>query len=274
MKLRSLLNISDNKWKDIGQVINDTSLTVLGKKPKHRFHVNDEIARLSKQQQEMILKIDNVTDNTTKNSLRKDHNEIMKTIHRKMKKLDKQKEENCLKEIENSKNDSSRIFWVIKEIQRQKPKIPLLIKTETGGFTINEKKQAEIIAAHFKKQFSKNTQVLNKIHSQPTAMNQPFTAEKIKSAIRSLRNNRSAGGDQIKAEVLKSAPNILHELLADIYNKVSETGEYPPELTLGIILPLQKPGKSKGPVQNLAVCMKKRIVDKLNAEIPPSQAAY
>ena len=134
----------------------------------------------------MRLKIENVTDNTTKNSLRKDRNEIMKKIHQKMKELDKQKLENCLKEIENSKNDSMRIFRVIKEIQRQKPKIPLLIKTETRGFTINEKEQANIIAAHFKKQFSKNTQVLNKIHSQPTAMNQPFTAEEIKIAIKSL----------------------------------------------------------------------------------------
>ena len=118
-------------------------------------------------------------------------------------------------------------------------------------------------------------------------MNQPFTAEEIKSAIRSLRNNRSAGEDQVKAEILNSAPNIPHELLADIYNNISETGEHPPELTLGIITPLQKPGKPKGPVQNLrpimllsmirkvlAICMKKRIVDKLDAEVPPSQAAY
>ena len=42
-------------------------------------------------------------------------NEIMKTIHRKMKKLDEQKLENRLKEIENSKNDSLRMFQVIKE---------------------------------------------------------------------------------------------------------------------------------------------------------------
>ena len=179
------------------------------------------------------------------------------------------------------------MFRVIKEIQRQKPKIPLLIKTETGGFTINEKEQAEIITAHFKKQFSKNTQVLNKIHSQSTAMNQPFTAEEIKSAIRSLRNNRSAGDDQIKAEMLKSAPDILHELLADIYNNISETGEHPPELRLGTITLIQKPGIPKGLVQNLrsitlisiigkvlAVCMKKRIIDKLDAETSASQAEH
>ena len=55
----------------------------------------------------------------------------MKTIHQKMKELDEQKVENRLKEIENSKNDSSRVLRVIEEIQRQKPKTPLLIKTET-----------------------------------------------------------------------------------------------------------------------------------------------
>ena len=41
----------------------------------------------------------------------------MKTIHRKMKELDEQKLENRLKEIENSKNDSLRMFQVTKEIQ-------------------------------------------------------------------------------------------------------------------------------------------------------------
>ena len=33
-----------------------------------------------------------------------------------MKELVEQKLENCLKKIENSKNDSSRMFWVIKQI--------------------------------------------------------------------------------------------------------------------------------------------------------------
>ena len=47
----------------------------------------------------MRLKIKNVTDNTTKNSLQKGQNEIMKTIHQKMKELDKQKLENRLKEM-------------------------------------------------------------------------------------------------------------------------------------------------------------------------------
>ena len=87
--------------------------------------------------------------------------------------------------------------------------------------------------------------------------------------------------------MLKSASDILHELLADNYKNISETEEHPRELTICIIMPIQKPGKLKGPIQNLcpitllsmirtvfAVCMKKQIFDKLDAEIPPSQEAY
>ena len=102
-----------------------------------------------------------------------------------------------------------------------------------------------------------------------------------------MRNNRRAADVEIKAEMLKSAPDILHELLADIYNNISETGEHPPELGLGTITLIQKPGIPKGLVQNLrsitlisiigkvlAVCMKKRIIDKLDAETSASQAEH
>ena len=76
------------------------------------------------------------------------------------------------------------------------------------------------------------------IEENPSTKEKPFITEEIKSAIRSPRNYRSAGDDQIKVEMLKCAPNILHELLADIYNNISGTGEHSPELTLGIITPI------------------------------------
>ena len=42
VKLRCLPNISDNKREDITQTINNTAPTILRKKPKHRFHVNEK----------------------------------------------------------------------------------------------------------------------------------------------------------------------------------------------------------------------------------------
>ena len=56
----------------------------------------------------------------------------MKTNHQKMKELDEQKLKNRLKEIENSKNESSRVFRLIKEIyvKNQKCRSWLKLKQE------------------------------------------------------------------------------------------------------------------------------------------------
>ena len=286
-KLRNIPDSNnDIKWKQIAEVMNETALSVLGKKPKHRYNVSEEIAQLSEKQKSIRLNIENCLDENRRQRLRRERNEIMREIHQKMKKHEEKRIESKLRDIESSKNDSSRMFRAIKEIQRNKPKPSLLIKTVNGGYTINEKEQSEIIATYFKNQFYKNTPPSN-TNVEPVQMLQPFTATEVEKAIKKLRNNRSAGDDGIKAEMLKFAPNILHELIAEIYNKISETGEYPSELTLGTVIPIQKPGKQKGPVKNLrpitllsmvrkilAICMKERIADRLNAEIPPSQAAY
>ena len=43
----------------------------------------------------------------------------------------------------------------------------------------------------------------------------------------------------------------MYEEIADIFNIMAETGEYPREIKTGVLVPLQKPGKPKGPVENL-----------------------
>ena len=88
-------------------------------------------------------------------------------------------------------------------------------------------------------------------------------------------------------ELIKYGPKILHEYRKDTLNQIIETGIYPEEIKTGILNPLQKPGKPKGPVQNLrpvillsvlrkilAVCTINRLDSKLRSIIPISQCAY
>ena len=102
-----------------------------------------------------------------------------------------------------------------------------------------------------------------------------------------MKNNKSPGKDDITVELLKHAPYEIYEHIANIYNKMSETGDIPDEITHGLLRALQKPGKAKGPPSNLrpiillsilrkilAICLMKRIGERLNSEIPISQAAY
>lgn len=118
-------------------------------------------------------------------------------------------------------------------------------------------------------------------------MKNPFTAIEIRNAVSSLKNNKAPGCDNIKAEHLKYAPS-THQHIANILNKIAETGEYPNEIKQGLLTPIQKPGKSKGPPENLrpliplstlrkilAVCVTRRIRALIDEHIlPVTQTAY
>ena len=95
----------------------------------------------------------------------------------------------------------------------------------------------------------------------------PFTANEIQKAIPKMKPNKSPGFDEILV--------------------MAETGDITNKVTYGILKPLQKPNKARGLPLNLrpiillpslrkilAACITKRIKDRLEAEIPPSQAAY
>ena len=118
-------------------------------------------------------------------------------------------------------------------------------------------------------------------------MKEPFTAEEIGKAVKSLKNNKSAGCDFVKAENIKYAPS-CHQHIANILNTVAETGKYPQELKTGLLTPFQKTNKPKGQPQNLrpvvllstlrkilAICIINRIREKVcDKTIPISQCAY
>ena len=72
-----------------------------------------------------------------------------------------------LLEIERTKNDSTHMFHAIKQMQHLKPKAPLLINTNEGALTANEKEQTELISQHFKQQFFKNQEIIPTIPPTP-----------------------------------------------------------------------------------------------------------
>ena len=64
-------------------------------------------------------------------------------------------------------------------------------------------------------------------------MKQPFTTNEIRAAKAKIRNNRSAGYDNVIAEYIKYAPEDVDELIAEISNIAAETDDVPNELVQG-----------------------------------------
>ena len=197
----------------------------------------------------------------------------------------KRKIEREIEEIERRKDDSNRMYTAMKNIQRMKKKVPLVVE-EQDGITTDPAKQAEIVTQFFQKMFT-SEEAIELEDIPPKKMQKSFSEEEVRRAVNSLKNNKSAGIDDIHAEHLKNGPSIVLSKIAEILNLIAETGEYPKEIKTGILVPLQKPGKRKGPPANLrpvillsllrkilAICLIKRIGDKIDREIPLTQAAY
>ena len=117
-------------------------------------------------------------------------------------------------------------------------------------------------------------------------MRVPFTKIEVKTAIQSLKNCKSAGKDKLNAEMLKYGPEIIAQEIARTLNEIAKTSMYPYDIIEGILVPLLKPSKPKGPPENIrpivlltsiqkimAIWLTKRIADRLDNHTPASQAA-
>ena len=118
-------------------------------------------------------------------------------------------------------------------------------------------------------------------------MTEPFTEKEILKAIKSLKNNKAAGIDDLQPELFKNSPVKLAEHIANLLNNIASTGTFPEDIQDAILTPLQKPGKKRGPIKHLrplmlttclrkimAICLIDRTYDSLTKYIPKSQAAY
>ncbi|XP_029657388.1 uncharacterized protein LOC115231516 [Octopus sinensis] len=81
--------------------------------------------------------------------------------------------------------------------------------------------------------------------SQPT-----YHHREVSTAIAKLKNGRSSGPDGINSELFKYGPPALTDKLAELLNGMFMKKEFL-GLDSGLLIPIQKPNKQAGPVENL-----------------------
>ena len=121
-------------------------------------------------------------------------------------------------------------LWSCKEDQTPELRPPqkLLIKVcmikGKNGLTTNPAEQSKIIAEYFKETFYKNKQPRAIIPT--TRMTISLTANEIRKAIAKMKPNKSPGCDEIPVELIKYAPDKIHEQMAKIYNTWQKLATY------------------------------------------------
>ena len=237
-------------WDRIVNINKEAAIEVLGTKNtnKNKRVEAHEIEILSLEQKAVRTRIDESKDKEERIQLRK----VRKQKLRRIKQIKDMKEQDIImkivEEIEKQKDDSRKMFEVIKQSQSKNPKKPLLVKNKEG-FTANEAEKVEEITKFFNDFFTnENAEQIEDI--KPTEMRSKFTKEEVKKAVISLKKNKCPGIDELRAEQLQYGPEEVFEEIAHLLNEVASTGNAPTELTLGILNPLQKPGKIIGPCGN------------------------
>lgn len=246
---------------------------------------NEDIIALSVKQKEIRMKINSTKSKYLRQKLNKERNKLMHEIHFRLKQERDKKELNKIKEIELVQNDSTKMFKVLRLMNRDKPKEKLFLK-EGQEIITEDKEVTRKISNFFKDQFSsQEMEDFNNI--KPTEMKIPFSVTEIAEAIKKLKNNKSSGPDEISSELLKHSPVVVYEKIAEIFNDMAKTGEFPKEIKEGLLIPISKPGKVKGKLDSLrpiillntirkvlAIVMLRRIFNKIDSEIPLTQTAY
>ena len=93
-----------------------------------------------------------------------------------------------------------------------------------NSLTTNPAEQSKIIAECFKETFYKNKQPRAIIPT--TRMTISLTANEIRKAIAKMKPNKSPGCDEIPVELIKYAPDKIHEQMAKIYNTWQKLATY------------------------------------------------
>ena len=279
-----------DKWNQIVDICQEAAKETLGVKEKTKkpnFLEDEEIKVLSTKRQHLRQKIESTNNEEQNKTLRRERNEMKNQINVLLKAKEEKEIDKKLEQLENIKNDSNKYHTVMRDMRRVKNKQQLLVTDEEGKVAGTTEKKLELIRNYFMSTLSPENMKEEIINYPPHKMEDPFTEQEITKIAKRLKNGKSPGIDNLSAEYIKYAPASVHEEIAVILNNTAETGDSPEHLVRGLLNPLQKPGKKKGPTTNLrpiillsilrkilTICMLDRIWKRVAPLIPKSQAAY
>jgi predicted peroxiredoxin len=148
-----------------------------------------------------------------------------------------------LMRIRNLKSDKPKEYWkIINSINKSQPEsqaaltdLYAFFKTVNAGPLINDERDEELEG---------NQTFEGEINQE---INNQITDEEIIKAVKTLKNNKSPGLDNILNEHIKISINKMLPIYNKLFNVIFNTGQIPVNWTKGVILPIYK---NKGNIES------------------------
>ena len=141
--------------------------------------------------------------------------------------------------LESLKTLNPRIFWQqINRVAHQESSHHIPISLDN-------------IFLHFK-DLNEGPQPSKMVNARPgyehnNLLDYNIEVEEVRSAIRSMKSNKSPGTDGLAPTIFKLFGDSLLDILTSLYNQVLHTGQYPREWGVGLIKPIHKSGDRSVP---------------------------
>ena len=149
-------------------------------------------------------------------------------------------------------DETRRMFEASRTLSALKKSNTIHVNDKNGHKVASDKMKAGILKEYYETQFTEGVEnPLRSFEGPPRPLNCPITSTETAEAASRLKSNRATGPDQLQNELLKYSDPIVFDVYAKAINESLSTNSYINSIGEGIITPLQKPGKPKGPVTSL-----------------------
>ena len=188
----------------------------------------------------------------------KDYREIKRKIRTEMKMAKGiwiqgqcQKVEACLR-----KNNSKKAYQLVKDLTTEKQGKSTTIQDKSGKCLTEENeilnRWTECCSDLYNYETEWDPTVLD-CPQIPVKEHNPILREEVEAAVKALKMGKSAGVDNIPAELVQAGGKAMIDILTTICNKIWKTGEWLATWTQSLVITLPKKG-------NLQLCQNYRII--------------
>ena len=255
IKSRAMTDNVVSESEGILDVLRDVAVKVVGKvapKKPQQFSNDPEIMSLSSERKAIAQENSQIKGPSDRTSQRKRRNYLKRSIKKRLKFL-KGASADALADQINNADSCSRMFEAARTLAQGRVKKKGLTVHDADGNDIgSDSLKAEAIKEYFQKQLNDDDEPpFPAFIDPPGPLLCPITSDEVGRAVMKLKSGRACGPDGIPNELMKAAGPTLHSEYARILNQSFETNTYIPAIGEGILAPIQKSGKKRGPVQSI-----------------------
>jgi len=285
---------TSNPNDDLNSLITDaykTAEEVLGTIPpnKHKsFSTDPEIYNLSLERKKLIVANMQNKYPTNRKRTKTNINQLKRAIKKRLRTITNGSADLLINEI-NTTHDFGRYYGASKILAKGYVRPALTVNNSAGNNAGNDEEKARIIKEYFQAELNDSDEpLLPAFLDPPSSLDCPITVEEVEKAISKLKSGKAVGIDQVPGEVMKALNHpLLHNELARVFNESFEKNIHIEAIGAGILTPLAKPGKPRGPVKSirpltllnisrkiLSLIVLNRIESTVDHFTGPFQAAY